>query len=225
VESIRLSASFARRSVSLSEYLSLSGTDPTTPAEQNVFLACIGHLCLQWALLEQCLLAIIAAAENQSLEKCYARFGSLDMLKRVNMAITVTREAKWPRRLTAPLKEIRTALQRGGGGLADQRNLFVHGVHEPTGTPGEYSLTMTRWGREKRKTVVTALDAGQLILAIIQLTQKAEGVFVGYGVWKFGTEYEQDRSEQIAKTKATVRAVRAKNIQRAIKLLWTNLKP
>ena len=146
------------------------------------------------------------------------------MLKRVNMAISLTREAKWPQRLIKPLTEIRAQLQQGGGGLADRRNLFVHGVHEPTGVSGEYSLTMTRWGRDKRKTVVTALDVGQLTLSIVQLVQKAEGVFIGYGVWKFGPEYEQDRSQQIAQTKATIRLIRAQQIKRAIKLFWTNLK-
>jgi hypothetical protein len=199
--------------------------DPTPAEEQNILLAAIGHLCLQWALLEQCLIAIIAAAENQSLEKTYARFGSLDIHKRVNMAITVAREAKWPQRLIKPLTEIRSALQKGGGGLADRRNLFVHGVHEPTGVRGEYALTMTRWGPSKRKTVVTALDCGQLALSIIQLVQKAEGVFIGYGVWKFGPEYQTDRSEQIAKTKAAVRTVRSRQRKRAIALLIANIWP
>ena len=198
--------------------------DPTPPDEQNVFLASIGHLCLQWALLEQCLIAIIAAAENHSLEKTYARFGSLDMLKRLNMAIGLTREAKWPQRLIKPLVEIRTALQHSGGGIADRRNLFVHGVHEHTGVRGEYALTMVRWSPDKRKTVVTALDCGQLTISIAQLVNKAEGVFLDYGVWKFGPEYKQDRSKQIALTEATVRLVRAQQIKRALKLLWANLK-
>jgi len=50
------------------------------PTDLNSFLAGIGHICLQWALLEQTLLGIIAAAENMPLEKTYTRFGTTDMM-------------------------------------------------------------------------------------------------------------------------------------------------
>jgi hypothetical protein len=141
------------------------------------------------------------------------------------VALKLTREAKWPQRFITPLTNIRKALQQGGDGLAEQRNMFVHGVHEMTETPDEFLLTMPRWSPDKRKTRVTTNDAAMLVVNIAYLAQKADGVFQGYGVWKFGPEFKTDRSEQIAQTKALSRFIRAKNIKRALKLLWTNLIP
>ena len=195
------------------------------PTDLNSFLAGIGHICLQWALLEQTVLFVIASAETLPIDKVYPRYCGLDMLPRLNMAIGLTREAKWPVRLTRPLVEIRTALQRGGGGIADRRNLFVHGVHKLTDVPGEYELTMARWGPDKRDQTVTVVDAAELANRIAQLVQKAEGVFRDYGIWKFGSEHQADRGEPIAHRVATARIIRAHNIKRALKLLFTNLKP
>lgn len=129
------------------------------PTDLNSFLAGIGHICLQWALLEQMLLGIIAAAENMPLEKTYSRYGRLDMLDRVKMAIKLSVEAKWPGRFIGRLRAIQRSLQKGGDRLAEKRNMFVHGVHSTTGTPGEYELTMVRWPATNRKTVVTIEDA------------------------------------------------------------------
>lgn len=195
------------------------------PTDQNSFLAGIGHICLQWALVEQTLLAIIAAAEDSSFDKVYTRFGGLDMQPRLNMAIKLTREAKWPTRLTKPLIDIRRALQRSGENLGERRNLFVHGVHKDTAIPGEVCLTMARWSPDKRDQIVTVVDAVELANRLAQLVQEAEGVFRGYGVWKFGAEDNQDRHERIAKAKTTAGLIRAHNIKRAIKLLLANLKP
>lgn len=193
--------------------------------QQNAFLSGIGHVCLQWALLEQTLLAIIGAAEDLPFDKVYTRFGSLDMQPRLNMAIKLAREDKWPPRLIKTLVEIRKALQKDGGGLAERRNLFVHGVHKDTGVPGEVSLTMARWVPDKREQIVTMHDAFDLATRLTHLVHKAESVFRGYGVWKFGAKYQADRSEQIAETKATARFIRAKQIKRGFKLILANLKP
>lgn len=194
------------------------------PSDQNSFLAGIGHICLQWALLEQTLLAIIAAAEDTSFDKVYTRFGNLDMQPRLNMAIKLAREARWPNRLIKPLENIRKAIQSGEK-LGERRNLFVHGVHKDTDTPGEVSLTMARWSPDKRQQIVTLLDAVQLANRLAQLAQEADAVFGEYGVWKFGAKRERDGNEHIAQTKATARFIRAQNVKRAIKLLLTNLKP
>lgn len=200
-------------------------TTPASIIQQNAFLSGIGHICLQWALLEQTLLAIIGAAEDLPFDKVYTRFGSLDMQPRLNMALKLAREDKWPPRLIKTLVEIRKALQKDGGGLAERRNLFIHGVHKDTDVPGEVSLTMARWSPDKREQIVTMHDAFELATHLTQLVHKAESVFRGYGVWKFGAEYQADRSEQIAGTKATARFIRAKQIKRALKLLLANLKP
>jgi hypothetical protein len=190
----------------------------------NSFLAGIGHICLQWALLEQMMLAVISAAENISLEKTYSRYGRWDMLDRVKFAIALAVEARWPGHLIGRLKKIQRALQQGGDGLAQRRNLFVHGVHAMTDTPGEFQLTMARWPKNKRTEVVTVTDAYLLMNRLSQLSKEAEGVFCGYGVWKFKAEFDPNGGEQIAQAKAHARIVRTHNIKRALKLLWTNLR-
>jgi hypothetical protein len=200
-------------------------TKLTPTSDRNSFLAGIGHVCLQWALLEQTILAIIASAENMPLEKTYPRFGTLDMMPRLNMAIKLAHEASWPVRLTKPLAEIRKAVQREGEGLADRRNLFVHGVHAETDVAGEFELTMVRWAPEKRRQVVTIVDAVDLATRLHLLVKKAEAVFDGYGVWKFGTKRDASSDGQIATSLTRLRLVRAYNIKRALKLLFANLKP
>ena len=198
---------------------------PSPPTDINSFLSAIGHVCLQWALLEQTLLAIIASAEDSSFDKVYTRFGGLDMLKRLNMAVALTREAKWPNRLTKPLVNIRRAIQRDGEGLAEQRNMFVHGVHKETDVPGEISLTMSRGSAAKRHQIVTLLDAVQLSTRLAELVQEADGVFRDYGTWKFGVKDHAERRYNVAETKTLSRFIRTQNIKRAIKLLFANLKP
>ncbi len=168
------------------------------------------------------LLAIIAAAEHIRLEKAYTRYGGQDMLPRLNMAINLTKEAKWPRRLIKRLEAIRAALQ---GGLADRRNLFVHGVHAAGNAPGEVRLTMVRWKGKKRHQYVTLVDALDLANKLAILAQEIHSIDRDYGVWKFGSHYEEDRGEQIRQTKAATRFIRAHNVKRAIKLLLANLKP
>ena len=202
----------------------MSAKEPP-PTDQNSFLAGIGHVCLQWSLLEQTVLAIIASAEDTSFDKVYTRFGGLDMQQRLNMAIKLTREEKWPNRLTKPLVTIRRAIQRDGEGLAETRNMFVHGAHKDTAVPGEFSLTMSRWSPDKRHQIVTLLDAIQLANRLAELVQQAVGVFRNYGTWKFGTKDHAERGYNVAETKALSRFIRAQNIKRAIKLLFANLKP
>ena len=199
--------------------------NPSPPADLNSFLAGIGHICLQWALLEQTLLGIIAAAENMPLEKTYTRFGTTDMMPRIRMAVRLTEEAKWPPHLRNRLKAIRTALQKENGGLAERRNLFVHGVHEGMNDQGEVRLTMVRWTAENREQVVTILDAAFLANRLGELAQESQSIFSDYGVWKFGPGHEVERRKHIAEAKPITRFVRAQNIKRAVKLLFANLKP
>jgi hypothetical protein len=199
---------------------------PNLEHEQNAFLAAIGHICLQWALLEQSLLFIIGTIENVPIPKAYKMFAHLDMKPRLNMAILLAQEAKLPHaRFIRPLQDIRKALDKDGACLADRRNMFVHGSHQFGQNRGEYILTMSRWKGDKQNQTVTLLDAAQLIHEIILQVQKAQSVFQDYGVWKFGPEYQNDAGEQIAQTKARIRLIRAEQVKRAIKLLLANLRP
>jgi len=141
------------------------------------------------------------------------------------MAIRLTEEANWPPHLRKRLKTIRTVLQEGNGGLAERRNLFVHGVHEGIRTNGEVSLIMARWPAAKREQVVTILDAATLAHRLSELAQESQRIFSDYGVWKFGPDRDAERREHIAQAKPNTRFVRAQQIKRAMKLLLTNLKP
>lgn len=82
-------------------------------SEETKHFAAIGHICLQWALLEHTVLALIAAAEHMPMPKVHIIFGGLDMLPRVNMAITLARQARWPQHLVKRIEVIRKALQHG----------------------------------------------------------------------------------------------------------------
>lgn len=195
------------------------------PTHQNTFLCCIGHICLQWALLEQNILGVIACAENLPIDKVFTRYAGKDMLPRLNLAISLANEAKWPQRFVRPLKAIRTALQENGEGLADKRNLFVHGVHYPTANHEEFGLVMARWRGDKRDNIVGVLDAANLAQRLSLLAQEAQNVFDAYGLWKFGTQPRKDRSQEVAETKTLARSIRAQNIKRGFKLILANLRP
>lgn len=188
-------------------------------------MASIGNICAQWALLEQTLLVLIATAENMPLEKTYTRYGTTDMMPRIRMAIRLAEEAHWPADLIRRLKGIRTALQKEGGkGIAERRNLFVHGAHKHYYNDGEVELTMVRWPRSDRDQVVTVVDSAQLGNRIALLAQEAYSIFSDYGARKFGTRDEVNRDHYIAEAKTHARLIRAYNIKRGFKLILANLK-
>jgi hypothetical protein len=199
---------------------------PQSVADQNAFLSAIGHICLQWALLEQSILYIIGAIENLPMQKAYAMVAGMDIQPRLNLAIELAQQAGLPHlRFIKPLQNIRKELQRSGSGLADRRNMFVHGAHKFGENEGEYILKMSRWKGDKQSTTVTLLDAAQLANEIALQAQKAHSIFDDYGLWKFGAQNQTNSSEHIAYTKAVLRLIRREQIKRALKLLFANLKP
>lgn len=201
----------------------MPGNLDLTDDEQNAFLAAIGHICLQWALLEQMILFVIGAVENLAMQKAYKMFAGLDMNPRINMAIHLAQEAGLPHnRFVKPLIDVRKALNSG---LTDRRNMFVHGVHKFGTEQGEYVLTMTRWKGDKQSQTVTLLDAVKLAHEIALQAQKAGGIFDDYGVWKFSMEGDQKGREKIAEIETRLRSIRAKNLKRGFKLILGNLKP
>jgi hypothetical protein len=194
------------------------------PTDQLSFLASIGNTCLQWALLEHSILCIIGMIDELPAEQAYTRYAGLDMIPRLNMVIALADEAKWPLRLTKRLRAIRAELQ-GRNGLAEKRNMFVHGAHDLGELDGEYRLTMARWKGDRMRTTVTILESQDLGNRLALLAQEAHSIFSDYGVWKFGPRAKQDTSQQIAQAKAALRFIRAKQIKRGLKLIFGNLKP
>lgn len=197
----------------------MSDTEP--PHDVHMFLAGIGHICLQWALIEQTLLAIIAAAESISLDKTYTRYGGTDMKARLNMAIRLAEEAKWPPPLLGRLRSLRKGVQKH----IEERNLFVHGAHKGQVAPGEFELTMARWTANDRSHIRTCDDAARLVFTLAEFVEQADSIFGNYAVWKFGSQGQTNRSDKITNAKSSSRLIRRRNIKRALKLLWANLKP
>ena len=198
---------------------------PSPPTDMNSFLAGIGHVCLQWALLEHTILCLIGVIEAIPVEKAYTRFASLDMQPRLNMAIALAIEAKLHGSYIRRLRAIRTALQKEGKGLAEKRNMYVHGAHDPTEVEGEFALTMSRWKGDRRRQVVTILYVSDLVNRLSLLAQEGHSIFSDYGVRKHGAAAYQNTGEHVAQAKAALRFIRAKQIKRGLKLIFGNLKP
>src|SRR5690606_14293151 len=110
-------------------------------------MACIGHICLQWARLEMALLGVIYALEDCPIEKGELIYGGMDMLPRANMAIKLADYHKAPKPQRDTLRSIRKALQDR---LQDERNRAVHGVQKPAEDPNRVAFTMVRFRGEKR---------------------------------------------------------------------------
>lgn len=116
-------------------------------AAQIVFLSTIGHVCLQWSLLELTLLALLSDMEGIDLEKGEIIFGGLDIKPRINMAITLGTRHKLPPPMLKELRAVRKVIQDE---LMDRRNQAVHGAHGESELLGTYNLRMSRWPAPKK---------------------------------------------------------------------------
>lgn len=197
--------------------------NPLVNDEVKIF-AGIGVVCVEWALLEHIMLAIISSAENYSLEKTYMVFGGLDMLPRINLALKLTRHAKWPRTLSARIEAIRVEVQGKSGrhGLQEKRNQLVHGVHAPSTKPESTRITMPRWGEPKRTEDISAMQVYELAKRLSSLAEEAGRIFDDYGTWKFGTNSQKDSSKQGAETEPSLGIKIAQYAQSALKRLIGN---
>jgi hypothetical protein len=170
-------------------------------------------------------LNFIGTIQNIDADEAYLVFAGLDMQPRLGMAAHLCTLRKLPPRFRKRLDAIRRQLQKSGGGLAELRNLYVHGVHEPGDVEGEFTLMMSRERGDKRRRTVTFLDVMKLANQLELLAQEMNSIFLDYGTWKFGIQHEQNGHKEVAQTKASLRLIRAQQIKRALKLLFSNLKP
>lgn len=198
---------------------------PSRPLDdQNTFLALIGHVCLQWALLEQGMLAIIAAAESAPLDKIYLTFAGQDMLPRIRTALNLARYHKWPQHLTKRIEAIRAELQGKSGrhGLMEKRNLVVHGVHSASLQPESVKLTSPRDQGPKRHQDVSIAEMVDLARALGALAKEAGSIFDDYGVWKFGPSGQKNSNQQRTQAESGIWLKTAENLKGAIKRLLAN---
>lgn len=173
----------------------------------------IGHVCLQWALLELALLSLLAALENVPNDRAEMIFGGLDMLPRCNMAINLARHHRLPRPMIQRIEAIRKAMQ---GGLSDRRNQAVHGAHAASDLPGHVRLRMVRWKGDKSIQHVSIADMFGLATELAALAQEASLIFDDYGRWKFGDHRPENAHSQTAQVDPGVWLKVTKHIQARI---------
>lgn len=166
---------------------------------QIQILAGIGHVCLQWALLETTLLAVLNVFQNLPTDEGAIIFGSLSMQNRLNMAVNLARHHKAPQKVLTELIAMRKTLQddKGGVSLADRRNQAVHGAHQEGLEADTVSLTMFSWNEAKRQKDLTFEDFTELAEEISALQRRGYRVFEDLGRWKFPGHGEKNRSNDL----------------------------
>lgn len=149
-------------------------------------MAAIGHVCIQWSLCENNILAVLCAIEGLNIDHAAIVFGGLDMKPRLNMAINLATHHKIDPRLKTRLRNLRTAMDKAN--LADRRNRAVHGVQKASETPHTFTMYMPRLKGDAQHRDVSIMEMHQLGLEIKQAGDEAWSIFEAYGLWKFGKD-------------------------------------
>ena len=160
-------------------------------------MACIGHICVQWALLENNLLGLTGIISNMPIEEAYIVFGGLDMRPRLNMAVNLSRHHKLHPPLLKRLLAVRDAVSKNK--IDEKRNRAIHGVHQISEKPLHVSLTMARWSGDKRTTDVSIADLHKSGFDILDLAQEVWAIIQAYGIWKFGEHRPENTVSQFVK--------------------------
>lgn len=154
-------------------------------------MACVGFVCVQWALLENNLLGLLAAAQNIPIDEAAIIFGGLDMKPRLNTAILLAEHHKWKPPLLKRLKELRDAIDKAK--LVDRRNMLIHGVHSDSDKPETFILYSPRKKGSAQREEWTVKDAHNIGLAIQAVALEAHAIFSAYGKWKFGDHFPESQ--------------------------------
>lgn len=133
-------------------------------------LAIVGFICAQWALIEEKFAKAIWFLLGVDEEVGKIVTGGLDIRPRMNMAIRLAQKIECSPELLAGLEESRRLIQDG---LAQRRNLVVHGVHNSNPTEGALLLELHRgrnlepqeFSDESLKQLSDDLDAVSQILS------------------------------------------------------------
>ena len=176
--------------------------DDSGYSDTNKFCAMIGHVCLQWALLELNLLGLLSSLESVSTERAEILFGGLDMLPRCGMAINLARHHRLPGPMIKRIETVRKKLQSG---IADRRNQAIHGAHARSDIPGHVRLRMVRWKGAKSVQHISIKDMHDLAMEIAALASEADAIWVDYGRWKFGGHSSEHVAGEFAHTNPSIR--------------------
>jgi hypothetical protein len=177
----------------------------------------IGHVCLQWALLETTLMAVLNLFVKLVPEEGAVVFGGLDMLGRLNMAINLADHHKAPFPIGQELRNIRKALQNG---ILDARNQAIHGAHADADEPDSVNLTMFRWPKPKRMQTKSFEDFAKLAIDIENLQRRAFGVFQHIGAWKGGYHGAVDGEDDLTGAPSVPRLKFTKRLNAAFQHFW-----
>lgn len=168
------------------------------PGEDDpaAIMACIGHVCVQWALLENNLLGILAAAQGISIDEAAIIFGGLDMKPRLNSAILLAEHHKWKPPLLKRLRALRATIDQGK--YVDRRNMLIHGVHSASDKPQHFKLYTPRRKGAAQIEEWSISDAHRFGMQVQDAALEAYAIFGEYGRWKFGDNFPQSHLAQIA---------------------------
>lgn len=147
--------------------------------DQTAIMACIGNICVQWALLETNILHIVGLIEQMPPDEAYIVFGGLDIRPRLNMAINLSQHHGYPTALTNQLTALRTDMKNSD--IANRRNTAIHGVHSESDAPHSMKLTMVRYPKDRRNRDMSVLDFHALGNEIQNLAVRAYSIFESYG--------------------------------------------
>lgn len=156
------------------------------PGEDDVaaVMACVGHVCIQWSLLEQTLIIILGTCQSIPPDEAAIVFGGLDMKPRLNLAINLAEHHKWPPPLVKRLRKLRADIDKEK--LVDKRNIIVHGVQCASELPQSFKLYTPRRKGDAQEETWSILEAHALGEAIHTAHKEAYAIFEEYGRLKLG---------------------------------------
>lgn len=162
----------------------MAPTDDTeNQFSQIPLLAAIGHVCLQWSILEMTILAVLNVIEELEPEEGFILFGGQDILPRFSLAIRLLDHLNAPQEIPEELRAIRELLQKRNG-IKDRRNQAVHGAHADADQLDAVQLTMVRWAGARRTQTVTLEQLIDLTEEIHSAQRRTYGVFQKIGQWQ-----------------------------------------
>ena len=154
--------------------------------DQSAIMACIGYVCIQWALLENNLLGVLSASQKITIDEASILFGSLDMRPRLTKAIGLAEFHRWSQPLKKRLRDLRAGIDKLK--LNDRRNMLIHGVHSESTKPQHFILYSPRLSGDAQREEWSIQDAIILGDQVRFAALEAHAIFVAYGQWKFGKD-------------------------------------
>lgn len=150
--------------------------------DKVAIMACVGHVCIQWSLLENNILRFLAVLEGVKFDHAAIMFGGMDMKPRLGTAINLAQFHKIHHPLQRRLVNLRKRMEKDN--LQDRRNLVVHGVHEGSERPHSFKLYMPRLKGDQKNAEISVSDVILLGLEIKAAGDEISSIMLDYVDWK-----------------------------------------